>query len=354
MTNTSNRRQFITTLAATSAVLPSNLNAQPSQTNDDSIAFFLIGDTHFLAQADDNAKLDPRSELVTSRLVDTLNRLPGETIPEAAGGGSVKAPRGVIHAGDCIDTGDKANVKMQATEWSAFSDTFGVTGREGKLKVPVYEVHGNHDSPQGDGLAVKKMIERNKNRSGLKNVSPSGAHYSWDWGPVHCVNLGIVVGQSSRISRRRRYAPMNSLQFLIDDLKQHVGDSRRPVVITHHVDVLRYSQALPVDDAKAITMEWDPEDVHEFHSALKGYNIAAILYGHTHVRNVFRWNGSNKPAEQGVPTFNVDNGSHFSGPKQAFFYFEIQAGQIVAREYQTNDSWETGFWTPEKWTYSIG
>ncbi len=53
-------------------------------------------------------------------------------------------------------------------------------------------------------------------------------------------------------------------------------------------------------------MEWDPEDVSGFHAVLKGYNIAAILYGHTHVRNVFRWNGSNKPTtDQGIPTLTL-------------------------------------------------
>lgn len=356
---TTNRRQFLSTMAATAtlpttAVLPGIPRERSNEANDETVAFFLVGDTHFLAQADDTAKLDARSQSVTSQLVDTLNRLPGAAIPELSGGGVVKAASGVIHAGDCIDTGDKANVKMQATEWSAFVDTFGLSGQDGRLKLPIYEVHGNHDSPQGDGLAVKGMIERNKHRTGVNNVSNSGVHYSWDWGPVHCVNLGIVVGQVSSTPRRRRYAPLDSLQFLIDDLKAHVGSSGRPVVITHHVDVLRYAQALPVDDSKAMTMEWDPEDVSGFHAALKGYNVAAILYGHTHVRNVFRWNGSNKPTDQGIPTFNVDNSSHFSGPKQALFYFEIEGSQITAREYQTHDSWESGFWTPEKWTYNFG
>jgi len=346
------RRQFVA--AATAGLpLPTFLHADEPKPKDEPVAFFVVGDTHFLADKEDPAKLDARSAPVTSRLVDVLNKLPGTEIPQGAGGGTVLAPRGVIHAGDCIDSGDKANVKMQETEWSAFADAYGLTGKDGKLKVPVYEVHGNHDSPRGDGLAVKKITERNKTRPGVTNASKNGVHYSWDWGGVHCVNLGIVVGQVADVTRKRRYGPLGSLEFLVSDLKEKVGTSGKPVVITHHVDMLRYAQQLPVDDKKAEGMEWDPADVKGFHDSLKGYNIAAILYGHTHTRNVFRWDGSSKMAKDGIPTFNVDNSSHFGSQQQAFFYFEIRADGLIVREYQTPDAWKTGSWTPQTWTTSF-
>ncbi|HVK14020.1 MAG TPA: metallophosphoesterase [Gemmataceae bacterium] len=352
MANALSRRQFVGAVAA-AVPLPALLRADEPPGRADAVAFFLVGDTHFLANKEDVGKLDGRSAAVTSRLIDLLNKLPGTAIPQTAGGGTVRAPRGVIHAGDCIDTGDKANEKMQATEWAAFADAFGLTGKDGRLKMPVYEVHGNHDSPRGDGLAVKKIAERNKTRPGLTNVSGNGLHYSWDWGPVHFVNLGIVVGQTAAVARKRRYAPLGSLDFLVSDLKEKVGASGRLVVITHHVDVLRYAQPLPVEDPKAAAMEWDPADVKGFHDALRGYNVAAILYGHTHARNVFRWDGSNKAAKEGIPTFNVDNGSHFAGKQQAFFYFEVRADETVVREYQTTDAWETGSWTPQTWTAPV-
>jgi len=344
------RRRF---LAASAAALQTFGLAANAKAADDTVAFFLVGDTHFLAEKMAPAKLDPVSATVTNGLVEVLNNLPGTEIPKTAGGGTVLAPRGVIHAGDCIDTGDKADTKMQATEWAAFTDAYGLTGKDGKLKVPVYEVHGNHDSPRGDGMAVKQIAERNKTRPGLVNVSPNGVHYSWDWGPVHFVNLGIVVGTVTDVTRKRRYAPLDSLAFLVSDLKEKVGASGRPVVITHHVDMIRYAQTLPVEDATAANMEWDPADVNGFHAALKGYNVAAILYGHTHARNVFRWDGTNKAAKAGIPTFNVDNSSHFSGKAQAFFYFEILGDTLTAREYQTTDAWATGAWTPQTWTAPV-
>ncbi|MBX7106309.1 MAG: metallophosphoesterase [Gemmataceae bacterium] len=352
MSDNLNRRQFVGSAAA-AVYLPAWLRADEPKTTDEPVVFFLVGDTHFLANKDQPAKLDVRSAAVTGRLVDRLNTLPGTDIPPGAGGGKVLAPRGVIHAGDCIDTGDKANEKMQESEWAAFADAYGLTGKDGKLRVPVYEVHGNHDSPRGDGLAVRKITERNKTRPGVTNTSKNGVHYSWDWGGVHFVCLGIVVGQVGDVPRRRRYAPLGSLEFLVSDLREKVGASGRPVVVTQHVDMLRYAQPLPVEDKKAEAMEWDPADVKGFHDALKGYNVAAILYGHTHARNVYRWDGSNKAARIGIPTFNVDNSSHFAGKQQAFFYFEIHADRVVVREYQTTDAWETGNWTPQTWTAPV-
>lgn len=343
------RRQFLGCSAATLSG-SSWIHAGEKDLPSSSVAFFLVGDTHFFASKDNPGQLDDRSALVTSRLVSVLNKLPGITIPPEAGGGKVLAPRGVIHAGDCIDTGDKANVKMQATEWAAFADSFGLDGKDGKLRYPVYEVHGNHDSPRGDGLAVKKIIERNKKRPGIGNVSNNGVHYSWDWSGIHFVNLGIIVGQVASETRKRRYGPLHSLDFLIQDLKTNVGTSGRPVVITHHVDLLRYAQPLPVPDEKALTLEWDPADVKGFHDALRGYNIAAILYGHTHGRNIFHWDGSSQRAEQGIPVFNVTKCSHYLSQTQGFFYLEIGAkGNVKAREYQTDDAWESGFWTGQTW-----
>lgn len=315
------------------------------------VTFFMIGDTHILANKKEPDQLDERSAGLMTKLVDVLNQLPGTDIPAAAGGGRVDAPRGVLHAGDCIDTGDQANVKMQQTEWTAFAAAFGLTGRDGKLKLPLYEVHGNHDSPRGKGLAIEKIIERNKTRPGVTNVSMNGLHYSWDWGRVHFVNLGIVVGKGDGATARRRYNPLGSLEFLSADLKDKVGNSGRPVVITHHVDMLRYAQ--PVDEKKAVNLEWDPTDVQAFYEALQGYNVAAILYGHTHARNIYHWNGSAKAAKQGIPVFNVSKSSHFSSKVQAFFYIEIRGDTVTTREYQTKDGWETGAWAPQTWTAKV-
>lgn len=337
-------------IAAVWAVEPCAVDSKPAN---EAVAFFLIGDTHLLANRKDPAQLDDRSSSLCAGLVGTLNRLPGSDIPVEAGGGKVLESRGVIHAGDCIDTGDQANVKMQETEWTAFIKHFGLRGNDGGLRYPLYEVHGNHDGPRGEGLAIRGIIERNRNRPNVTSISKTGLHYSWDWGNVHFVNLGNVVGHVESITRKRRYASLGSLEFLISDLKDKVGNSGKPVIVTHHVDMLRYSQPLPVDDKKAEAVEWDPADVNAYYDALRPYNVAAILYGHTHARNIYRWDGTPKAAKEGIPVFNVSKSSHYASKSQAFFYLEVRSDIVVAREYQTKDGWDTGMWTPQSWSAPI-
>lgn len=331
---------------------------------DDTIAFFVVGDTHFFAEAAAPHRLQERSAAVTGALVDCLNKLPGTEIAEQAGGGVVRTPFGVIHAGDVIDTGDKQGKlqdAMQRTETAAFERTMGLTGEDGLLDYPVYEVHGNHDGPAGKGPAIERIIERNKTRPRVDHVSPNGLHYAWDVGDVRFVNLGIVVGSVPGIARRRRYAPLESLDFLVTDLRDKVGDSGRPVVITHHVDIARYTAPVPVD-APFADKEWDPADVGGFFAALREFNVAAVFYGHTHARNVWRWDGQAcRPAGESLPeevdgetpreidVFNVDNSSHFAGEAQAVFYVELGPGGLLVREYATKDAWQTGFWSPLVW-----
>lgn len=344
----STRREFLAAGAASLGGLSlSKLAVGDTLAAENSISFFVVGDTHYLANKDRISELDEKSRETTTRLVEWLNKLPGAELPQSVGGGRLAVPKGVIHVGDIIDTGDKqgrTQIAKQETEWRTFTDDFGLTGQDGRLKLPIYEVHGNHDGPAGEGLAIDGIKERNKKRPGLTNVSDNGLHYSWNWGGVHFVNLGIVVGPVKEVTRKRRYAPLDSLPFLIDDLAQHAKDER-PIVITHHIDVARFSG--PCDrDAPPTGGEWDSCDVAAYHQLLSKHNVAAVLYGHTHVRNVFRWNGTKETkGATGIPVFNNDNSSHFNSATQAFLHFEITARKLIAREFATKDSWQTGGWT---------
>jgi cytolysin (calcineurin-like family phosphatase) len=347
------RRGFLTTASAAlgaAGLRATGLAARAAEAGD-RFSFFLVGDTHYLARKEAPENLDPVSQAVTSRLIDALNRLPGTAIPEAAGGGTVGQPSGLIHAGDVIDSGDKNGATfqtMQQTEWRAFEADFDLTGKDGKLKWPVYEVHGNHDGPGGQGLAIDAIKQRNRRRPGLTSVSPNGLHYSWDWGQVHFVNLGIVVGPVQDVARKRRYAPLDSLPFLIDDLTRNVKDRDRPVIVTHHVDVARYSD--PDPKAEPRNAEWEAADVRAYYDTLKGYHVVAVLYGHTHARTIFRWDGTKSlKARDGIPVFNTDNVSHFHNQTQAFLYGAVTNRELVMREYATKDGWQTGEWTPNVW-----
>ena len=314
-------------------------------------SFFVVSDTHFLADKNQPDRLEANSAAYNRRLVDTLNRLPGTEISATAGGGTVPMPMGVLHAGDVIDTGDKqgpTHVAMQRTEWAGFATEYGLTGAEGRLKFPVFEVPGNHDSPHGAGHAIEQMVARQRARKGLRAISKNGLHASWDWGSVHCVTLGLIVGTDARVERKRRYAAMDSLAFLLEDLANTPKD--QPLVLMHHVDMARYTVAKP--DTDYTKWEWDPADVAAFHAAIKGRRVA-IFYGHTHFRNVFRWDGASIKAPAGVAVFNVDNAAHFSGLAQAFFHVEVRGHELTAREYATTDGWQTGAWTPQVWRVAL-
>lgn len=347
------RRDFLYSAAAlgVAAAVPVGKLSGADEIAQQRVAFFVVGDTHYLANRDMPGKIDAMSAEICGRLVDTINHLPGTEIPAAAGGGVVSTPLGLIHAGDIIDTGDKqggVTGEMQKTEWGAFADDYGLTGSDARLKCPVYEAFGNHDAPHGQGLVIEKMAERNKKRPGVVHVSPNGLHYSWDWENVHFINLGLIVGNDKTLERKRRYAALDSLDFLVADLRTQVKDSGRPIVITHHVDIARYTG--PCDTAApADSKEWDTCDVHAFYETLRGFNVAAIFYGHTHARNVFRWDGESAKAQTGLHVFNTDNASHFHGDAQAMFYVEIDEKQLTVREYQTKDRWQSGFFTPQSW-----
>jgi hypothetical protein len=360
--NSITRRHFLTlsaTAAGSLALRPAQGAAEgPLPPLTEGVTFFLIGDTHYLANKEQPSELNAVSRAYTAGLIERLNQLPGSELPAVVGGGQLPEPSGLIHAGDLIDsgnTGGELHEAMIRTELGAWLADYGLNGSDGLLKFAVREVHGNHDSPEGTGLVIDKIRERNKTRAGLSGVSANGVHYSWDWGGVHFVNLGIVVGQVKTVDRPRHYPPLESLDFLTSDLAEKVGNSGRPVVLTHHVDVARYCGTID-DPAQAAKSEWDYADVQAYYEAIRNYRVAAVCYGHTHQRRVFGWDGKppvNDGAPGGVPVFNTDNVSHFRMEDQAFFHFQITDREVIAREYATPNGWKSVAWTPQVWRFSL-
>lgn len=354
---TPTRRQFLQLAAAGAGSFALPRLAFGAEAAVEPVSFFLVGDTHYYAPKTTPDRMDETSTRTTSGLIRWLNQLPGSAIPAEAGGGDVPTPRGVIHAGDLIDSGDKGTSalsrKMQETELAAFLGDWGLNGGDGKLKYPVYEVHGNHDGPRGEGPVVPEIINRNRRRKGLAAVSDNGVHFAWTWGGVHFLNLGIVVGGTKEVTRVRRYDPKGSLPFLEDYLARNVADSGAPVVITHHIDIARYSQPCSKEAPKG-NPEWDPCDVRAYHEVVAKHNVVALLYGHTHARKISRWDGTpTQPATGGLNAFNTDNAAHFHSQAQAFLHLDIGAKEMVVREFGTKDAWETGTWTPQVWKFPI-
>ena len=351
------RRDFLHGGAA-AAILPFCSSLADETEAHKAFSFLVVADTHYHGDLEKPTKLDPRSRDITGRLIATLNELPDRTIPPPLGGGTVRAPAFVIHGGDLIESGDKAgNPKyrqLMPLEWAAYQEDFGIDGGGGaRLRYPVYEVHGNHDSPQSEGLVIDGIAARNRSRKNLAGLSESGLFCSWNHGGLHFVTGGITVARDDvPADRQRRYAPRDSLRFIADDLAKN-APSGRPAIIIQHIDIARYSR-FPVNLEKMPDFEWNPDDVHDFHEAIGKYHVLADFHGHTHGTNVTRWNGPDARPDlaDGIRVFNVDNAGHFAGGVQGFFYVEVSPSALIVRELQSKDGWQTSQWT-KRWDEAI-
>jgi cytolysin (calcineurin-like family phosphatase) len=267
------------------------------------LTFFVVSDTHY--------GLSPVGDATIPLLVDKMNALPGTPYP-AALGGSVGAPRGVIHVGDVTNDG-------KAASWDKFVKDYGLDGTDGRLKYPVYETFGNHDG--GATSPVRQGIkQRNAKRVGVKDVSESGLLYAWDWGRVRFVCLGISPGTT-----RKTYDPVNSTDFAVRDLAKHVGSSGRPVVLLLHFGF-----------DKEYSLSWWPEEWRtQYRDAIKGYNVVGILHGHSHKPLIYTWEG-----------FDVYHPTHFrqtpakTGPvTHGFFVVHLTAAELTVAERKLDDTW---------------
>ena len=245
------------------------------------ITFFSYSDSHY--GAGDGRRLPPTKQEFQVR---TINSLPGTPYPEEIGG-VVDVPRAILMQGDLINDG--AVMQKYPDQWKDYLADFGVNG-EGRCKFPVFEGVGNHDV-NANNFVFNQVKERNvvRKRLGLiDHVSENGYHYSWDWEGVHFVNVNLFPGnvwEGEADAYGRAHHPQFALDFLIDDLKQNVGDSGRPVVIMQHFRV--------VDENW-----WTYSAADRFHQVIQDYNVAAILVGHQGggVNNLWRgyhWISSN-------------------------------------------------------------
>ena len=320
-------------------------------------AFIVTGDCQYQAEKSASPKkLDPYAEIANSRFIKLLNKFSGKAISRKLGGGKVSRDiLGVIVTGDLIDSLDKRGGNypaMQRFEWERFQADYGLKGGDGRLPWPVYELHGNHDGPQGDTFVIEGIISRNTKRPGVNSRSENGLHYSWDWGPLHLINLGIFVGLGEKKRTGHHYAPRSSLDFLKKDLPAQVGDSGRPVIINFH---------LPPFIAE---YDWPKEDLAEFWKTINAYNVIALFHGHTHgsppSRN--RWNGKQfaPKLKDGLDLFNPDdsgaariagnNPKKGTGLAHGVLYVELtdrpgdKNDTFLVRSYATRDNWRTHGW----------
>lgn len=332
---------------------------------DDSYSFFVVGDSQYLAEKSRQpSRLDPYSERGSQRFFDLVSSFRGREIPERLGGGKVSENiLGMIITGDLIDSADKNGgpyPAMQEFEWSRFKKDFGLLGNDGRLPFPVYELHGNHDGPQGDTFIISDIVSRNRTRPGVTGTSANGLHYAWDWGPIHFINAGIFVGLGDSRRDGHHYAARASLEFVQRDLKLNVGNSGKPVIISFHLH------------PNCPEFDWPEEDLAALWNVTQQYNVIALFHGHTHGSPPSRmlWDGKQFGGrlESGIPLFNPDDAfaaktdsqdpTKGQGINHGFLYVEIQdmpgfdGDTMNVRSYFSKDNWETHDWR-DQWKNKV-
>ena len=219
------------------------LAAAPSPPS--AVTFFVASDTHFGA---------PGMSEVNRVLINDMNALPGTAYPEEIGG-RVESPRGVLITGDLTDNGT-------LEEFAEFESLYGLTGRDGRLRYPVFESIGNHDVN-----ATSPIKDRQKERHG-------GINYSWDWEDVHFACLDM-------------YPDAATLAWLREDLRKVHGD--HPVVLFFHYPL----QGRDYDF-------WGQKEKWAFADVIDGSNVVAIFHGHQHRDSHYEW-GRYRVFRSGAP-----------------------------------------------------
>jgi hypothetical protein len=273
----------------------------------DDVLFFVASDTHYGATV--------TAAAANARTIEAMNGLPGKRFPKPVGPEIVGAPRGVVVLGDLVDDG---NAPDAGEFWAVFAADYGAAG-EGRLAFPVYEGAGNHD---GDpGRPVREGIKRrNPGRPGLRSISSDGLHYSWDWGRFHCIQLNLFPGSAGddipnpwgRLFEGDWRKPGHSLEFLIKDLAESVGSSGRPVILFQHYGWDEWSRGW-----------WSDREREAYGAAIRGYQIAAVFWGHSHAVQRIDWNG--------IPTWCVGSANK-EGAGGEFLVVRLTPNELIVAE----------------------
>jgi cytolysin (calcineurin-like family phosphatase) len=245
------------------------------------VTFFVASDSHFGA---------PGMSDMNRVLVEQLNTLPGTEYPPEIGG-RVDVPRGLVFTGDTTDTG-------ALEEFKEFEEVYGLTGREGLLRYPVFEAIGNHDLNETSPIRPRVVARH------------GGIDYSFDWDDLHVVCLDM-------------YPDAATVAFLSRDLAG-VGRAR-PVILYFHYSIEGY-----------YSDNWEREEKLAFARAIQGYNVLAIFHGHEHRMGHYTW--------QGHPVFRPGSPRHRS---HHFLVVRVEAQQMTVAARNFDDrKWDETWIVP--------
>ncbi|WP_263354691.1 metallophosphoesterase [Acidicapsa acidisoli] len=274
------------------------------------------------------------------QLVRKLNRLPtnewsaasfqqnNHTTYLSSAGKTIGTPLGLIIAGDLTDCGGGSdNVIVHDGTWHSencdIDYTNGIPGKEleifqqlfdrdiikkynplalypviqglenpdedAPLKYWIYPGLGNHDlgyDKSGDMMNYVRQWNSGQPTSDwhhVLNSDPISGSYSWDWGRLHVVNVGVFAGSSntSKATDANYAYDQGAMDWLSKDLATYASDGR-PVILAQHFgfDPYSWSSSWYLDSAAL-------QGAQNIWAVLANYNVIGIFHGHHHEQQFY-------------------------------------------------------------------
>ncbi|VUX54839.1 protein of unknown function [uncultured Woeseiaceae bacterium] len=263
----------------------------------------------FYATADPQYENDPSASTARELKRDLTNT----TIKDLNSKLRAGPYQGVVIAGDLTQ-----NTRRDELFAYGLGLSYGgsLTGPESDIDYTsiYYDGLGNHDLAEGvccNGVLrsgycvcpdeIRAVVNRDR-----ENVMPddkSEPHYSWNWGDVHLVQLNLYPGAT----QTGNHDPMNSLEFLRNDLVKHRGprSSRQglPVILIHHYCLDPAVELCTSPDW------WNEAEKIAYYDLIDDYNVIAIITGHWHNPTMASWRSLWRPATRTrgnrIPAFVV-------------------------------------------------
>ncbi|RFC68780.1 metallophosphoesterase [Mesorhizobium denitrificans] len=299
------RRVFMAGSGAFLLLRPSSA----SRAADEKVTFIFIADVHACrmgAGLSPNCQQEGKTDANLLRHIRALNDLEYKHWPEvidgnptglANAGKLIGRPRGVVVGGDMTDDGGGQTAERdEGTQILQFSHRYREGTGPDMVHVPVYSGLGNHDLDQ-DGRPPDTEWYRDELRDYVRfnhensvffkppvpaaNFDPLSDCYSWDWGPLHLVQLHRFGGDT-------RKGAVSALPWLKQDLATNAANGK-PVVLFQHYGWDPFSTER-WDPAKSTFDDtghgkphwWTQQEQQALLDTITGANVIGIFHGHEH------------------------------------------------------------------------
>lgn len=335
-----------------------------------------VSDLHYGLKREFRGQPDVPAYLVNRALIDKINHLPLETLPEDNG---VGAGTSITNIDFVVNTGDIANRMEKGVQsataswneyWKDWSILLNITNDEGK-KSPIYLLPGNHDvtnaigfyrpmSPQKDAASLASIYRLMMQPSTSDNKSVFSAssdnfdynthkvRYSFTKEGIHFVFAGIWPDTETREWMARDMAsltePMPVLVFAHDPATGIMKHFTNPNG-KHDINAVDKFENLLSDVAEEKSVKEQPlaerkalVSYVKAHPQIKGY-----FHGDTNYSEFY--NLKDDEGNAVLPVFRVDSTmkgeiSSKDETKLSFMFICIDTDkmQLTAREYLWNDA----------------